>query len=68
MRNFQRKISTAVNKVLFKIESKSNQGLIRSNADDTLSLTSFIGLAIFNSGYPGGANMCGVRNIFDDFL
>ena len=25
------------------------------------------GPAIFNSGYPGGANMVGVRKIFDDF-
>ena len=25
------------------------------------------GPAIFNSGYPGGANMGGVRKIFDDF-
>ena len=34
-------VSTAVNEILFKIDSKLNEGLTRSHVDDTLSLASF---------------------------
>ena len=34
-------VSTAVNEILFKIDSKLNEGLTRNHVDDTLSLASF---------------------------